>query len=140
MNRSRMWIFILALIIPVSLFSQQQEGFEINGHIEGLKNGDKVLLAHWNYLMVGNRANRDDSCLVTNNGDFHLKGVMPDDHLPHGYFFAFVDNNDNDIHRKFDPVLNTKTGGTECNLLIKNGERITVTGPDINKIPSYSME
>ncbi|MFI5136922.1 MAG: DUF4369 domain-containing protein, partial [Sphingobacteriales bacterium] len=103
---------IIVLMSPTHLLAQQQKGYEINGHMDGLADGEKVVMqlsdgSAWGFI-------RRDSANVK-NGDFHLTGFVPEG--PRFYFLTF------DKHT-------TKA----IRLTIDNGEHIIIRSTDINLI------
>lgn len=67
-------IFLMCFFLNVK--AQSGRGYELTGHIEGLKDGDKILMN----MMVYNPGHADevtrDSALVK-NGRFHISGYVP---------------------------------------------------------------
>src|SRR5258708_3726965 len=129
MNRILIGALLIASLLPLTLLSQQKKGFEINGHIDGLQDKEKVLLAH--FPDPNKAATRDDSCFVTNGGDIHLKGIAPEEG-PHFYLISF--DNGGVRHRIQDEKLGENVGGSAINLFIANGDKIMIHGSNINKI------
>ena len=115
---------IIALIFPTKLLAQKAEGFEIEGHIDGVKDGEVVRLgnrfADWHELEL------IDSCVI-NRGEFHLTGKFVAEG-PRIYELWFSG------HRVQDKILRKNIGGVFCILFINNGERIKIRAGDINKM------
>jgi len=114
--------FILFLICPITLFAQQQ-GFEIAGHLDGLKDGEAVVLTinedGDNWIPI-------DSCKVYNNGDFCFKGFVQAG--PRMVAIDFAN------HRAFNSKLMHDLGGSVCDFFLNNGEKVSIKGGDINKM------
>ncbi len=128
------FIVIFFIVFVTNAFCQQQKGFEINGRIEGLRQGEKILLGH--FINPGKPAVRDDSCFATSAGDIHLKSMAPDKG-PYFYLIAF----DNEVkHRLYNEQLQKYIGGGAINLLVKNGDKISIRGDDINKMQQNYFE
>jgi len=125
MNKIHFGILMILAVLPQALFSQQP-GFEISGHLDGLKDGETVALgnrfADDRYLTI------TDSCKVI-HGDFHLKGGgVPGG--PRLYEIVF----DEGRHRKHPLGEDRNAGGITCLLLVDNGQKIVIHGGDINKM------
>lgn len=110
---------LFALLFPLALFAQAPKGYIIHGHIGGLKEGEKVIMLLSNGRGFGEFENflvKTDSAIVS-NGEFVISGYVPDG--PRRYSVEF-----------------SKHPRQEINLLfIDNNEEITITSPDIAKIP-----
>jgi len=121
-----MRLTLLFFFFPVLLFAQQKgEGFEISGHLDGLNDGDIIILgdrfADWHYFTPV------DSCKVE-HGDFHLVcAAVPEGPRLYELFLRGV-------HRKLDPRSGTMVGGNNCLLLASNGDQIVIKGGDINQM------
>ena len=92
--------------------SRPNDGYEIHGHVEGLKEGEKVTLG----LYVEGKVFPGDSAYVK-NGEFHLKGAVVNG--PRYYNLKFE-------HNPWKVVR----------LLIDNGEKLSIySSKDVDKIP-----
>jgi peroxiredoxin len=115
-------VFVLGAM-PLFLAAQQNKGFEITGHLEGLTNGEVVRLR--SFFNDSSNSTLLDSCKSI-NGEFHLKGITPDG--PRLYIIGFRG------HSHLIPGSGKAIGGIIMTLLIDNGEKITIHGGDINKL------
>ena len=124
--RQGMKLIWAVLILPCGLVAQEFQGFEINGHIDGLKDGEKIWLTHY-YSFGGYKPSYVDSCIVT-NGQFHLKGTMAEG--PKEYVI------------RFDLTHPTSNGERKfCYLFIDNHEHISIYGSEnIDKIDRPNIE
>jgi peroxiredoxin len=125
---------LIILSLPSIAKSQDQKGFEITGHIDGVQDGEKVLLCHYPFSWVAFSPFPllpIDSCIVK-NGEFHLQAVdtVGGPHLyhlkfewPRHHLNAAVDNG----------------AAMTCELLIANGEHITIHGGNIDKFPERDI-
>src|SRR5437868_3346425 len=120
-------ILLVTISLPFVAKSQQQKGFEITGHIDGVLDGEKVVLGHypftWHPLLPFGPISID-SCFVK-NGEFHLSGVVQDGG-PN--FFTIVFEYPKHNNNKYD------AGNKYCQLFADNGEKIVIHGGDIDKI------
>jgi len=130
-------LLILAVIIPVTLFgrqnkgyetskkinlsyqaipSKQNSGFEVIGRIEGLKEGEKVMLG----LYEDGKYNVSDSAYVT-DGEFHIEGNAPDGPR---YFNLTFEQHPAKIVRLF----------------IESEDRVLIKSRNIEKIPHSYLD
>jgi peroxiredoxin len=111
-----------------ALRAQLSKGFEISGHIDGVKDGEVVKLgnrfADWHELTWM------DSCIVE-HGEFRLKSMDPVEEGPRGYQVLFVG------HRVEDTTSGNhgNIGGQVISLFLNNGDKVGIRGGDINKMP-----
>src|ERR1700761_9446338 len=117
-NKMRKIKFIIHLLflLPLIAKAQFKTGFEIMGHLEGLQDGDKILLGNrftdWHHLT------KVDSCIAT-NGNFKLYGAtVPEGPRLYEMIFESVKKNNRETHRKFSKELKTNIGGGFITLLI----------------------
>jgi len=105
----------------LKVLAQEQKGFEIVGHIEGLKEGEKVLLKlfHDNGFHEFTDWTRADSAYVY-NGEFRLRGFAPDG--PRMYWMEFNRHPNNVIR-----------------LLLDTGQ-ISIYSSNIEKIPHMFLD
>src|SRR5258708_1378121 len=111
---------LLSFVLPLTLWAQIKE-YEITGHIEGLKDGEKVTMEmatghQWPGHDYDSYLVKQDSG-VAQNGEFHITGFVPEG--PREYRMTFDKHN------------NTRV----CFLYIDNGEKITIRGTNIDSIP-----
>jgi thiol-disulfide isomerase/thioredoxin len=108
--------FLFTTIINLYSYSQTSKGYTIDGHVEGLKDGDKVIMllsfSDWGFV-------RRDSAYVK-NGTFHIDGFVPEG--PRFYYLSF---------ERLSKVVR---------LLIDNNEQIKIKSSDINKIQHTILE
>lgn len=121
------WMFLQ--IVSLSLFAQKQNGYEITGHMEGLKEGEKVtMLLSYSKGEIGEFFKRfqiRDSSYVK-NGEFHLSGIVPEG--PRQYYM------------EFDKHTGIGTGYRGIRLYIDNGEHIVIHSSNIDSIPHGMIE
>lgn len=125
MNRIIVRLVFVFAFLPETIICQQR-GFEINGHLDGMADGEIVKLGQrfddFHFFTV------IDSCKVS-HGNFHLKSSL----VPEGprlYEILF----NSGTHRHFDAGKNRNEGGVICTLFIDNGDKITIHGGDINEV------
>lgn len=112
-----MFSILLTEFIPFTSFCQQEGGFEISGHLNGLKEGQKIFLT---IMELGNFNYGTHDSVSVKNSTFQFKGTVPDG--PRLYLLQFGKNNDNDM-------------GRVCRLLINNNDKISIScDSDISKI------
>jgi peroxiredoxin len=119
MKNVLVYILIFIAINPSKIQAQTSKGYQINGHIEGLEDGEKLLLS---LFIQGWHTTLTDSCIVK-NGEFHLSGEVPDG--PRLYWLI----NRHPRHKNKFIVL-----------LMDNGEIINIKGTDINKMPNGGIQ
>ena len=119
----------LACFLPFAAYSQIRTGFTINGHIDGLQNGEKVLMI---YRSEFPKTVRIDSCFVVNDGDINLKGGRVENGPA---FYTLIFTFGPGPHRVRNETLKRNVGGMECNLFVDNGDSITIQGSNINNMP-----
>src|ERR1700744_4271736 len=111
---------IILLMVPLCLFAQQ-DGFTIDGHLDGLKDGETVKLGDrfkdWHTRVT------IDSCLVK-DGKFHLSTTFVPDG-PRFYEIAFYGHE--------HTVAGKRIGGKVINVFLDNGDRVVIQGGDINQ-------
>jgi peroxiredoxin len=106
---------LFLLYLPCKLFAQDKEGYTIEGHIGGLKEGEKVSM-----MLATNKGTDffdnliESEVAYVKNGTFQIKGIVPEG--PRRYLMTF------DKHPK------------RINLYIDNGERITIRTPNIDSL------
>jgi len=130
----RLILFVL-IILPGWVFGQNAKGYTINGKINGLEEGEKVMML-LNYYN-GNppehffdQFERRDSAYVK-NGTFQIKGVVPDG--PRQYYLEF-DRHDGDSKHGQKAFRGIR-------LFIDNGEEISIRcDDDIDKIGHSLIE
>lgn len=105
---------LVIAFIPLSAFCQQTNGFTIHGEMDGLVEGDKIILKMIEVARGDFKTIIVDSTIVR-NGKFTITSFAPG-----GPRLFFVD-------------LGGKTGKT-IRLLLNNGEDVTIRGRDITKI------
>jgi peroxiredoxin len=101
---------------PQAIQSKQNNGFEVTGRMEGLKEGEKVMLG----LYENGRDNIDDSAYVM-NGEFHIKGSVSEG--PRYYNLTFEQH----------PAKVVR-------LFIENEDKISVKSRNIEKIPHNYLD
>ncbi len=129
--------FLFLLVIPIILFSQNSSntlikeggGYTIDGYLPGLKDGEKVtmrLSSSKGYHSYEYYLSTRDSAYVK-NGEFHLKGIVPDG--PRRYRMEF------DKHTFKEAQIKI------IDLCIDNNEKITIrSDSSIDKIPHGYLE
>lgn len=125
-------LFFLFFAGPLPSFAQSTKGFTIDGHLEGLQNGEKVFLARYTDVDVIKKRSATifDSCIVGTDGKFHLKAIAPEGG-PYTYILDF----DHSVrHRKRDEKSGKDIGGGGMELLVDNGQSVKIYGGDINKM------
>ncbi|HWK04514.1 MAG TPA: DUF4369 domain-containing protein [Puia sp.] len=85
--RSYYMIITLSFIFPLVAFQMPPNGYTITGHIEGLKEGEKVKMSLMSLSPI-NKETRDSSYVV--NGKFTITGYVPDG--PRLYYMEFGDH------------------------------------------------
>ncbi|RKR79993.1 peroxiredoxin [Mucilaginibacter gracilis] len=106
---------LIILLLPLFSAAQEKAGFTIEGHLQGLKEGEKVTLRpfyHGKYTPVL------DSAFVK-NGTFKLIGIIPDGPR---YVEILFDKHTEGLDKKV------------VRLLLDNNENITLISGDINLI------
>jgi len=119
------WKFVLfSALLPLAVFSQSKKGFEVKGHLEGLRDGEIVRLGNrfkdWHYFTP------IDSCIIQ-NGSFQLKGE-PVPEGPRVYELLF----DSGRHRIANPNGKGNIGGIAIDIFVDNGDLLVIDGGDIN--------
>jgi peroxiredoxin len=118
MNRL-VFLFVLGFsIAPGIIFSQSVKGYEINGHIGSLEDGE-ILTMKMAFGPGLNDFELRDSGIVR-HGQMHISGYVPEG--PRLYWLEF-----------------SKHRNHVCTLWIDNDQKITINGRDIDSIPSYPI-
>jgi peroxiredoxin len=112
---------VLLFIFPiVSTAEEIVPGFEVDGHIEGLKDGEIVRLS--NRFADWQKPTWVDSCRVQ-HGSFHLKGpAVPEGPRPYDIIF-----NGHRIKANHEA-----RGGDWIRIYVKTGDRLSIVGGNIN--------
>ena len=134
MKRLIMGILLVILSLPSIAKSQDPKGFEINGHIDGVQDGEKVVLLHYPFTWIAIPPIAGvpmDSCIVK-NGQFHLQAVDTAGG-PHLYYLKF----EWPKHRL--NAFADNGAAMTCELLIANGDHINIHGGDIDKFPERNI-
>ncbi len=63
---------VLLTVFPLLLMAQASKGVVINGHMPGLKNGEKVIL-----VLYSSGVSQPLDSAVVNNSKFHLEAKIP---------------------------------------------------------------
>ncbi len=120
-NRKKIFIvanFLLMAIAPVCLNAQNKAGFSIDGSIEGLESGEKVILKMLNANGIDEgvfESMVSTDSAYAKDGKFHIEGHAPDG--PRHYMMYFDRHTNKAIE-----------------LYIDNNEQVTIESGDMNKI------
>lgn len=117
MKMSIVWIVSL-IVFPVILHAQSKKGYEINGKLEGVKDGEVVKMLPYHNGLYGN----GDSVYIK-NGTFNITGHVLDGPL------------------NYELVVKDSLGYVNhVRMNIDNGEQITIRGGDISKFRSIWID
>lgn len=112
---------LIVVMLPFFIFSQNKIGFEINGHLDGLNNGDVVKLgnrfADWHTPIW------TDSCVIL-NGNFCLKGGEVIEG-PREYEIAFFKGKDG---VSLNETLTGNYYESWLPLFVENGQKLSISG------------
>jgi len=103
--------FMIIASSQISL-SQSQKGYEITGHLEGLRDGEKVRMLMFSSIRPNDFVARDSA--YVKNGQFHITGYVPEG--PRMYWLTFE--------------RDSKLNHAICTLWINNDEHITINNTD----------
>ncbi|HEY4061148.1 MAG TPA: DUF4369 domain-containing protein [Puia sp.] len=118
MKKALIYIILFIFFKSPYIVAQVDKGFSINGHIEGLENGERGIL---NLVASNTDIKTTDSCFVK-DGSFHLEGRVPEG--PRLYWLFF------------NSKLHPSHGAKVIILFIDNNDAISIHGTDINKMPN----